>query len=340
MSKITIKEVAKAANVSISTVSKVMSDAPTISDATKKRVREVMEELNYYPNIIARSFVQQSSKNIGIVMELKRHYAFLNSHIYEILGGIESILSQNGYSLTLLNPSSLGEGLEPYEKIIREKRVDGLIIHVANLNKALCKKMDALHFPYVVIGQPAFESNLCWIDINNKTAGEIAAAHLLSEGYTRPAFIGAPHEDHFSHNRQMGFCSALEKKGLIIDPEYIMEGETSIENSGNMMNALLDLPSPPDSVVCLNNFVAFGVIQAIKKRGLKIPEDVALISFDNYPLSMFTEPQLSVVDNDVFELGSHAANILLSKIANPNLQMQYSMLLPNLIVRESSRKAD
>ncbi len=118
-----------------------------------------------------------------------------------------------------------------------EKRVDGLIIQVSNLNKTLCKKMDALNFPYIVIGQPHFESNMCWIDINNKSA-----------------------------------------------------------------------------------------------------DDVAVISFDNYPLSMYTEPQLTVVDNDVFELGTHAANALLNKINNPNLQMQYSMLSPTLIIRESTRK--
>jgi LacI family purine nucleotide synthesis repressor len=339
MAKITIKEVAKAANVSISTVSKVMNDAPTISDATKLRVKKIMEEMNYYPNVIARSFVQQSSKNIGVVMDLKRHYAFLNSHLYEILGGIEAILSDNDYTLTLLNSSSLKDGIDPYEKIILEKRVDGLIIHISNLNKTLCKKMDSMNFPYVVIGQPNFDFNVCWIDINNKLAGEIAGNHLIDEGYKKIAFVGGvTSKDNVSLNRQNGVLSALKQKGLTIHEEYIKEGDTSCEHSETMMRELLDLDTPPDSVICLNNYVAFGVIGAIKKARLNIPNDIAVISFDNYPLSMYTEPPLSVVDNDVFELGSHAANILLNKIANPNLQMQYSMLSPNLIIRESSKR--
>lgn len=338
MSKITIKEVAKVAGVSISTVSKVINDAPTISDATKKRIKEIMSELNYYPNNIARSFVQQSSKNIGVIMESKKHFAFINSHIFEILGGIEGVLSENGYTLTLLNATYLGDNSEPYERIIMEKRVDGLIIQVANLNKTLCKKMDAMNFPYIVIGQPHFESNMCWIDINNKSAGEIAANHLISEGYQKIAYVGSDAVDGINFNRQNGYLSSLTKHNIPILEEYIMSGDTSTENSTKMMDTLLSLQNPPDSVICLNNFVAFGVIKAIKEHGLQIPDDVAVITFDNYPLSMYTEPQLTVVDNDVFELGTHAANALLNKINNPNLQMQYSMLSPTLIIRESTRK--
>lgn len=338
MSKITIKDVAKAAGVSISTVSKVMNDAPTISLATKDRIRKIMEEMNYYPNVIARNFVQQSSKSIGVVLELKRNYAFLNSHIYEILGGIEEILSKNDYIVTLLNTASMGNNTEPYEKIIREKRVDGLIIHISNLNQSLCKKMEKLNFPYIVIGQPDSESNISWIDINNKAAGEIATKHLLSEGYERIAYIGGTATDNVSKNRQLGFTSILAKSNTKLYKEYIMEGDTSIEGSEEMMKDLLNLPVPPDCVICLNNFVAFGALKAINKRQLKIPQDIALISFDNYPLSMFTQPQLSVVDNNVFELGQYAAKALLDKIENPNLHIQSSMLSPNLIIRESSKR--
>ncbi len=335
MAKTTIKEVAKAAGVSISTVSKVINDAPTISKETKQRIRDIMKEMNYYPNVIARSFVRQSSKNIGIIMELKRNYAFLNSHIYEILGGIEGVLSENGYMVTLLNTTSMGNSLEPYEKIIREKRVDGLIIHIVDLDKTLCKRMDELNFPYIVIGQPDFESNMCWIDINNKTSGELAAKHLIDKGYRRIAFLGS--NTNISKNRLFGFKSAMADANVKLMKEYITEGDPSIESSEEMMDKLLILPTPPDSVICLNNFVAMGALQAIKKRNLKIPQDLAIISFDNYPLSMFTEPPLSVVDNDVFELGSYAAKALLYKLENPNIQLHYSMLSPNLIIRESSK---
>lgn len=335
---VTIKDVAKKAGVSISTVSKVINNAPTISDITKVRVKQIMEELNYYPNSIARSFVSQNSYNIGILMELKRSYAFLNPYLYEILGGIEEVAQQNGYFLTLSNINSVMYNRNALDKIVMGKRFDGLIIHVAALTKSMIQRLEELEFPFIVIGQPAFECGVCWIDINNKLAGEIVTNHLIDEGYKRIAFIGGIQKDRISANRQNGYKNALLNKGVKIEKYYIKEGGTTLEEGFRLMNELLDLPNPPDSVVCTNNFIAFGGIKAIQSRGLKIPGDIAVVGFDNYPLSQLTDPQLTVVDIDVFELGVQAANALMNKLKNPNLQVQYSMLSPTLIVRESSKK--
>lgn len=335
---VTIKDVALRAGVSISTVSKVINNGSNISDATKEKVRSIMKELNYYPNIIAKSFAQRNSYNIGVLMDLKRSDAFINSHLYEILGGIEEVAQQNGYFLTLSNMSSVIKN-DTLDKIVMQKGVDGLIIQVNNLTKSTCQRLDDLSFPYIVIGQPKFESKVCWIDSNNKLAGEIAASHLIEEGYERIAFIGGPDKDDISKNREAGYRNSLQEHSIKVNKSYIKEGETNTENGYTLMNELLDLPNPPDSLVCTNNFMAVGAMRAIKERGLKIPDDVAVIAFDNYPLSQFTEPPMSVVDIDVFELGVHAANALMNKLRNPNLQVQYSMLSPTLIVRESSKKA-
>ncbi|MCX8129869.1 MAG: LacI family transcriptional regulator [Clostridia bacterium] len=335
---VTIKDIAKIAGVSISTVSKVINDSPTIPDTTKNRIRKIMEEQKYYPNRIARSFVQQSSNIIGIFMELKRSDAFLNPYLYEILGGIEVIAHENGYLLNLSNVSSLVNGKNALDKIVMEKRVDGLILHVASINKSIVQKLEDLNFPYIVIGQPNFESNACWIDINNKLAGEIATSHLLDEGYKRIAFIGGTTDDAITTKRQQGYISVLQTNGMGINKAYIKEGDSTAEDGFRLMNELLDLPKIPDSVVCASNFIAFGAMQAIKKKKLSVPKDIAVIGFDNYPLSQYTEPELSVVDIDVFELGVHAANALMNKLKNPSLQVQYNMLSPNLIVRDSSKR--
>lgn len=334
---ITIKDVALKAGVSISTVSKVINNGPNISAATKEKVKNIMKDLNYYPNILAKSFAQRNSYNIGVLMDLKRSDAFVNSHLYEILGGIEEVAQQNGYFLTLSNMSSVIKN-DTLDKIVMQKGVDGLIIQVNGLTKGICQRLDVLGFPYIVIGQPKFESKACWIDINNKLAGEIATTHLIDEGYERIAFIGGPDKDDISQNRETGYKNSLQEHYIKINKSYIKEGPTITENGYALMNELLDLPIPPDSIVCSNNFTAVGAIRAIKKRGLKIPNDVALIAFDNYPLSQFTEPPMSIVDIDVFELGVHAADALMNKLKSPNLQVQYSMLSPTLIVRESSKK--
>lgn len=336
--RVTIRDVAKKAQVSISTVSKVINDSPTIPSSTKKRIRQIMKELNYYPNRIARSFAQQSSYTIGILMELKRSYAFIDPYLYEILGGIEEVAQQNGYLLTLSNSDSIVNSGNALDKLIMEKRVDGLIIHVASITKNVIQKLEEHDFPYIVIGQPEYDTNVCWIDINNKLAGEIATTHLIEEGYSHIAFIGGKSKDAISAKRQSGYKTVLQNHSIKVNKDYVKEGDADTEGGYRMMNELLDLPTPPDSVVCVSNFVAFGAIKAIQERGLKIPKDIALIGFDNYPLSQYTDPPLSVVDIDVFELGVHAANALMNKLKNPTLQVQYNMLSPNLIVRESSKK--
>lgn len=336
---VTIKDVAELAGVSKSTVSKVINDSPTISTATKEKVRKIMKELNFYPNHIARTLVQQSTYTIGVLMELKKSYAFENPYLYEILGGVEEIARQNGYLLTLSNIDSIINSKNALDKLIMEKRIDGLIIHVASITKNIIEKLEKLQFPYIVIGQPNFDSNSCWIDINNKLAGEIATTHLVEQGYKRIAFIGGTARDAISTKRQTGYRNVLQNCDMKINKDYIKEGGSNTEEGCRLMNELLDLAELPDSVVCVSNFVAFGAIQAIRNHGLKIPEDIAVVSFDNYPLAQYTDPPLSVVDIDVFELGVHAGNALMNKLKNPNLQVQYSMLAPELIVRESSRKA-
>lgn len=334
---VTIKDVANQARVSISTVSKVINDSPTIPPATKERIRKIMEELNYYPNRIARSFAQQNSFTIGVLMDFKKSYAFMNPHLYEILGGIEEVANQNGYLLTLTSIRSLINNKNALDRMIMEKRVDGLILHVSVFTRTISQKLDKLQFPYTVIGEPNFDSNACWIDINNKHAGEIATTHLMEEDCKRIAFIGGPANDDISAKRQSGYRNILQAGNIKIDKRYILEGEPATADGYQLMNELLNLPEPPDGVVCSNNFLAFGAIQAIKKRNLRIPQDIKIVSFDNYPLSPYTDPPFSVVDIDVFELGVHAAEALLNKMKNPNLQIQYNIISPTLIIRESSK---
>lgn len=333
---ITIKDVAKKAGVSISTVSKSLNDNYSISSATKEKINKVIKELNYYPNIMAKSFAQQNPYNIGVVMDLNRYDAFTKPHLYEILAGIEDVVQQNGYILTLTNIHSKANKKQIIEKIVMQRVVNALILHVNTINKSICKWLDSLNFPYVVIGQSM--STQCWVDINNELAGEMATTHLIEEGYKKIAFIGGTETDEISQNRLAGYKKSISAHNLEIIETYIKACQPNIETSEILMKELLDLPVAPDSIVCVNNFVAFGAIKAIKSRGLSIPKDVALITFDNYPLALYSEPPLSVIDIDVFELGYHVATLLMNKIKNPSLKVQYNMLSPTLVIRQSSKK--
>jgi DNA-binding LacI/PurR family transcriptional regulator len=337
---INIRDVAREAGVSISTVSKVINGKARVAQDTRERVEQVIERLHFYPNNIARAFVHQSTFSIGVLMATKKGVAFSDPYPFEILSGIEDVAYRNGYLVTLSNIKESFESDRAFEHLVMEKRVDGLIIHGSTPTRAVVSKLESLSFPHVLIGQPDFNTNLCWVDINNRIAGEIATEHLVAIGRTRPGFIGgASPRDLISSRRLIGFREVLGRNGIKIPASYVQKGDSGEKGSGVLMQRLIDLDQRPDSVVCTNNFAAYGAMSTIKKNGLRIPEDIAVVSFDNYPLSPYLDPPLTVVDIDLFDLGVLAAKALMDTLSKPTLQVQYSMLVPNLIVRGSTQPA-
>lgn len=337
---VTIKDVARKAGVSISTVSKVIHDAPTISDATKKRVLEIMKELNYHPNIIARSFVSQNSYHIGLIMSLKREDAFLNPYIYEIMGGIEDVARKNGYLLSIINTSTVSENPAELEKLIAQKRVDGLIIHLGGFDEKLTAVLNRADFPYVFIGRPNFATGASWVDINNAKAGEIATHHLVDQGCRCIAFIGdgVAIRHSICAARAEGYKNALQAMGYAVDERYIKDMKGTCENIPALLEELLGMDERPDGLVCSDNFIAFETLKYLQRKNIEVPGEMLLITFDNYPFAPYTMPPMSTVDIDVFDLGVQSAHAIINKLSNPGMTIQYSLLSPSLIIRESSAR--
>lgn len=333
---VTIKDVAKKAGVSISTVSKVIHDSPTISKATKQRIKEIMKELNYYPNIIGRSLVRQSSFHIGLIMLLKKEDAFRNPYIYEILCGIEDESRKNGYSLTIVNVNTILEDPMELEKLISQKSIDGLLIHLPGFKKGLTDILEKHKFPYVFIGKPPFKTYTEWVDIDNARAGEIATEHLFKAGCERVAYIGDWLDLFICKIRFEGYKNCHKAIGLKVPKEYLMETLGDNAKIPGIVEALLSLKSPPDGIVCSDNFIAYEVLKALQKKHIKVPSDIALITFDNYPFAPYTSPRLSTIDIDVFELGAASTRLLIAKLAGKDEMAQNVLLAPALIARESS----
>lgn len=334
---VTIKDVAIKAGVSISTVSKVIHDSPSISAATKQRILRIMKELNYYPNIIARSFVRQSSYHIGLIMSLKKEDAFLNPYIYEILGGIEEVVRKNGYLLSIINMSTILDDPVELEKLIAQKRVDGFLIHLGGFKEKLARPLDKAGFPYVFIGRPTFTTSSSWVDINNTKAGEIATEHLISQGCRKIAFIGnkAEEQDPVCGARIDGYKNVLQRKGCDYNVLYL---NSDLKSTPSVFDKLMMPENRPDGLVCSDNYTAFETLKYLREKNINIPHDILLITFDNYPLAPYTTPRMSVVDIDVFELGVQSAKAIIDKLSNANLTIQSSLISPSLIIRESSSK--
>lgn len=335
--KTTINDIAKAANVAKSTVSKVLNDAPTISEATKQKVRAIMKELQYTPSSIATQLARQSSMNIGFIMNFDRKDDFLNPFFYSLLGGAENVTFEHQYELTISNIHN--REIDFMNQYVYSKKLDGMLINPSVLNRDIVRELERLAFPYVIVGQPKedYGVGVAWVDIDNNAGGSMAAHHLLEQGYTRIAFLGGKPDEAISHNRLTGYRNVVSSLlGSDKDNRYIRYDEANEMNGYRMMNDLLEMDSPPDSVICVNNFVAYGALKAAQDRGIRVPEQLGIVTFDNYPMAPYTTPSMTALDIDTFNLGALATNVLFDKIGQHELLSPFQTIKPELIVRQST----
>lgn len=334
---VTIKDVAKAANVSVSTVSKVINHHYSISEETAQRVRQVMKDLNYYPSASAQSFAKGSTKEVAVLANLAPNTAFQNPHMFEIISGLEETLRAKGYRL-LLRGVDETNAYEVAEEIISRRSADALAIHVSVMTHPLSALLTRLRFPHIVLGAPNFDSQVCWIDNNNVYSGTIAASYLLSLDYRKIAFVGGQYYDLGSTLRLQGVRQCLQEAGFPLDDQYVWLGESTRADGYRMTCQLLDEKQSPDAIICANNSIAMGCVAAVQERGLSIPGDMGVMAFDDYPFSQMMEPPLTVVDINVRDMGAQAAKFLVDMIRHPNMQIQTYITTSNVIPRASTKK--
>lgn len=330
---VTIRDVARAAGVSTATVSKVINHSPSISQATIERVEDVIRQLDYRPNKRAQSFARKATRNILFLSELEHGVGFDNPHLFEMLAGAEAALARKDYGL-LIKRINARELVNSFSDIMDDEFVDGAIVHASVVSKELASLLTDTSFPYVVVGMPDFANRLCWIDTNNSVAGQIAASHLRKKGYERIAYIGGQKEDTISLHRLNGVLDALD---TVIPAGYIRHGAPSSETGYKCTMELLELERRPQAIICANQYLAFGCVEALKHRGLSIPRQMAVITFDDFPFSKVLDPPLTVVNLDMYDMGEQAAKIVMRRIRNPQLLVQSYTTLPSLIERGSTK---
>lgn len=331
----TIKDVAKAAGVSISTVSKVLNGHYSISEATAAHVRQVMGELNYYPSANAQSFATGTSRTVVLLADMSTNMAFRNPHMFEIVAGLEEALRKRGYRLILQGTDETSAcGLA--EDIISRRSADAMAIHVGVMSHPLAAVLTRLRFPHIVLGMPNFDSQVCWIDNNNTYSGTVAASYLVSQGYRKIAFIGGKYYDLGSTHRLQGVKEGLETAGFQLEDQYIWLGESTRADGFRMTQKLLEQRPLPDAVICANNYIALGCVDAIRQKGIRIPADIGVMAFDDYPFSQIIEPKLTVVDINVRDMGAQAAKFLVDIIKHPNMQIQTYITTSNVLPRDST----
>lgn len=335
---ITITDVAKRAGVSVSTVSKVLNGWSTISDETCKRVRKAAQELDYTPNARAVSFAKKSTDTIIFLTSLSKEEAYKNPHMFDIMCGIHKSLSQYSYSLMLVDTSSESILGETVSNLISNRSCDGMIIHGSALNEEIASELSASGFPHIVIGNPNYSNQLCWVDTNHMLAGEFAATHLLSQGYKNIAFIGGRKTDMISKQRLKGVRSVLLKSNHRISPSHIAYTDSSRQAAYEATVSLLSCEKKdlPDAIICENNLIAFGVSRALEHHKIDIPKELAFLTFDRYPYASVIDPSPTIIDIDVFDMGLQAGKMMIRKLKNPSLLVQSYTTLPIVIQGETT----
>lgn len=333
---VTIKDVAKKANVAPSTVSRVISDHPSISDKTKKRVRKIMDDMGYFMNYSAQTLAQKSTKTIGIVMKNSTKESLHSSFFPEVIRGISAICSQHDFSMSLTTGESEKEIFEHTVKMVRGKRVDGLIVLYSKADDKVVPYLVEYDIPFVVIGQPMQHTNtITHVDNDNIQAAKDATEYLIQRGHQAIGFIGDDSNFEVVKARQEGYTQAMQAHNFRILDGYVHNMCYELEQGKNVINQLMALPSPPTGLVVTEDMNALIVLSACIDNNIRVPEDMSVISFNNSMNAKVTSPPLTSVDVQIFELGYEAANCLLDIIKDPNT-IRKSVIIPTIIKERAS----
>ncbi|MCG0313439.1 MAG: LacI family transcriptional regulator [Calditerricola sp.] len=337
---VTIKDVARLAGVSPSTVSRVLANHPKISQETARRVREAMERLGYVPNAAAKSLVSQTTQTLGIILPRAAEELFVNPFFPEVLRGISVQAQQAGYDLLLASGSTDREEREAVARLVLGRRVDGVLLLCSRSGDPVIRFLREQRFPFVLIGRAEDDEGsgeIVSVDTDNVRAAYDATRHLLEKGHRCIAFISGPQTFVVRQDRLAGYRAALAEADIPVRPEWVIEAPFLQEGGYLALDRLLHMPERPTALVVTDDIIAIGILRRLYQYGWRVPDDLALVSFNNVALAELTTPPLTTVDIDIYRLGTTAISLLLRRITGEVLPSPRVIVPHRLIVRESCK---
>lgn len=328
----TIKDVAMRANVSPSTVSRVISNNSRISDATKERVRKVMDELNYHPNLVARSLTNQSTKTLGLLLPGSEEDLLLNPFFIQAMRGISSYAKKKGYYILFTNSESSEEEIV-LSSLLDSRWVDGVILTTIKEDDKSIQFLNSRNYPFVVIGTPDDKENIFWVDNDNVNAMFNVVDLLIKKGHKSIGFIGGSHEFKVTKNRLLGYLKALQANNIPVDLNLIYEKDYTEVAAYEATKGMLTYKTP-DAIVTTDDLIAFGVQKALAELNLL---NIALAGFNNTVLSQYKTPSISSVDINAEKLGLFAAKLLIAQIEKEPLSTNSYTIGTKFIERDSTK---
>jgi LacI family transcriptional regulator len=339
LKEITIYDIAKKMETSTATVSRALNDNPAISENTRKKIQKVAKEMGYRHNNFAKNLRNQKSQTIGVII-----HELVSTFVTSVLGGIEQVATEAGYDLIIAHSSEQMEKEKKNANNLFHKRVDGVIASLSfnttnldHFNPFIEKKIPLVFFDRV-------EENLelTKVIIDNYKCGYLATQHLIDQGCKRVAIVTGPQERNVYNKRYKGYRDALLDADMEIKKDYIIINELNAQSGIEAAKRLLKLKPVPDGVFVTNDLTAAVFMKELKKNGVKIPKDIAIVGFNNDAISEIVEPELTTINYDGFLIGETAATQLINHLQGKSDVKKLSTIIVNseLIIRNSSLKSN
>lgn len=333
---VTIKDVAKLAGVSPSTVSRTCTNHPSISKQTKQKVRKAMQELGYEPNFQASNLASKNSKTIGIILPIFESEAYESSFYLETIRGIGQFCNQKQYMNTLVTGSSEKEILQAIKTMVKSGRVGGFIVLYSKKDDEVLEYLYNAGITYVLIGKDSLHTNqIIYIDNDNILAAKEATDYLIRLGHEKIAFLGTDNNAIFIQDRKNGYILSLADHGIPFNPKYCLEQGYINDDHDSKLAELLTSEDAPTAMLVSDDVLAVTLEKLLIELGISIPEQLSIISFNNSLFAKLTNPPLTSVDINPYQLGLESASQIINHIENPNL-LATKIIVPHKIIERNS----
>ncbi len=333
--QITIKDIAIALNLSTSTVSRALRDASDVNAETRKAVKDLAQELDYQPNKLAISLLNKQTHTIGVIIPN------LDYVLATMVKGIDEVALEAGYTVMVCqSDESFGREIVNTNRLL-ESLVDGFIVSVSSETKVYehIKKIQTKKIPLVLFDRVINNLTVPKVRADNIEGGVLATQHLIDQGYRRIAILAGPENLKISNKRMEGYLQTLKYNGLRVNKNYIVHCDFNQQYAYEATKELVAMKQRPDAIFTISDRMAIGAMQAIKEKGLSMPQDIGLVGFNNEPVTSLVTPSITSVEMYAFEIGKATAKLFLEMLhSDADMSYHEVVIKPKLVVRESSQR--
>jgi LacI family transcriptional regulator len=330
---LTLEDIAKQAGVSRSTASRVVNDDPNVSDTVRHKVQEVILSTGYHPHAAARSLASHRSSMIGLVLPRTVSNFFTDPYFPRLTQGVAQACNQNNLTLGLFLLETKDDEKRIFPLISHKGLLDGILLQTARLGDELIDRLVNSDIPVVIAGRPFNAHGISYIDVDNVNAAHNAVCHLVQLGYRRIGTITGLMNSTAGIDRKEGYLQAIADQGWDVDETLIVDGDFSEESGYIAMQRLL--PHKPDAIFAASDTMAIGAIRAVREAGLRVPEDIAFVGFDDLPIASLSDFKLTTVHQPIIQFGAKAVDTLIDLIENGIKPHRTVIMDTELIIRDS-----